>query len=529
MKEERKNPKISVVVPMYKSAQFASELLNCLCGQTFRDTEIICVLDGPDKETEKIIREVEERDKRVRMIVREHAGAGAARNEGLSRAAGEYIIFLDADDCYSPRLLEKLYNQAEAHDADVVMCSFARENYRLKNTVRYQGVDYTRFPEGKVIDPAMVEDLYTSVNQGPINKLLRRRMIVANDLQFMNTRIANDIFFTVAALTISKRLVVIKEDLITVRRYFNEDSISSNRHRYTQDVVIVLKQIQDWLRKKGLWKTYRDTYCNLFRDALHYHAMYDRNDQYIQAMARTLSRELPWRRMCRGELINRLDFRLWKLKRRRDNLKDDIASLKNVDNTGRKQSLRMVENQIDTFRRIGETMKTKYGRDLNKRDYSLKTLSWSLQSFGFQGTWDRVRQIRGGEKMLEFNGVVCAGHLTSGRARMVFFLPAEISREQVMVENLTIAVRCDGYYPRALSGKKREVNTPLGPSMTPLQKGGEMIRKGELRRIASYVSPGAGIRIEVVFTHPLLKDGKGTPAGNNQPLSVMASGMIRMK
>lgn len=94
VKMERKiqEPKASVIVPMYKCESFAEDCLDMICGQTFSDIEIICVLDGPDAKAREIVESKQKEDDRIILIEQDHAGAGAARNTGLDRARGEYLF-----------------------------------------------------------------------------------------------------------------------------------------------------------------------------------------------------------------------------------------------------------------------------------------------------------------------------------------------------------------------------------------------------------------------------------------------------
>jgi glycosyltransferase involved in cell wall biosynthesis len=99
-------PTVSVVMPAYKVAPYISETLRSVLAQTFTDYEIIIVNDGsPD--TVELELELEPYLNRIRYIRQENRGAGAARNEGLRAARGEYVAFLDADDLWEPDYLSE--------------------------------------------------------------------------------------------------------------------------------------------------------------------------------------------------------------------------------------------------------------------------------------------------------------------------------------------------------------------------------------------------------------------------------------
>ncbi len=97
------NPLVSAVVPTYDNADLAVEAVESVLAQTYQPLEIFVIDDGSTDETPE---RLEKYAGRVNLIFQEHKGAGAARNQGVSRSKGEYIAFLDSDDVWYPRKLE---------------------------------------------------------------------------------------------------------------------------------------------------------------------------------------------------------------------------------------------------------------------------------------------------------------------------------------------------------------------------------------------------------------------------------------
>ena len=116
--------KISVIIPVYNSEKYLRQTLDCICSQTYKNLEIICVLDCPTDHSAEIVQEITKKDSRVKLV--EHSqnkGLPAARNSGVENATGEYLHFMDSDDLTSPNFYETLINAAVQNDADVVTCS----------------------------------------------------------------------------------------------------------------------------------------------------------------------------------------------------------------------------------------------------------------------------------------------------------------------------------------------------------------------------------------------------------------------
>lgn len=118
---ERQTPiKISVVIPVYNEEKYLAQCLSSVAKQTLKDIEIICVDDGSVDSSAQIISRFAEKDDRIRYIHQSNSGAGRARNVGVAAATGEYIAFMDSDDCYPfEDVLEIMYNKAVANNANI--------------------------------------------------------------------------------------------------------------------------------------------------------------------------------------------------------------------------------------------------------------------------------------------------------------------------------------------------------------------------------------------------------------------------
>lgn len=523
------NPKVSVIIPMYKCRSFVSAALDMVCGQTLKDIEIICVLDGPDADIRDIVERRAEEDSRVIFLEQEHRGAGIARNTGMDTARGDYLLFLDADDLFKPEMVEKMHGKAVEMDADVVMCSYTQTNEWTNVIQKGLGFDFSGYSESEIVDCTKKDNLFGSFIPAAWNKLYRRQHIIDNNICFMGTRVMNDAFFVVTAMMCSNRLAVIKEDLLTVRRHVNNDSISTNRAKYSEDCVEVLTEIYQWIRNNGYWKKSCNDYYRLSLDTIHYQAGYDYNEKLVDRVAHMLSCNQPWKSMCNTEVVHNLELQIYKLVIKKNNQADAIAVSQSLDNSGREKQLHMYENRIKAFKSIRAVMKNKYGRDLSKKDNPIELLMWSIRYRGWNGTMRKILEKIQGEVVLEPKIMICPGHITSAGHYIVFFIPFKTYRETAYIEEISVAVRCDGYYPVAVSGREGDNTTPLGPKMTPVINGGVPTRKNEIIRAYTDVSVGLGIFVQLRFKEPLLKNKKAEKIGNNRPASVQITGRIHLK
>ena len=113
-------PKVSVIIANYNNAKYLPDCLRSVATQSFSDFECIVVDDGSTDDSAKIIRKFARKDGRFVPVFQKNAGASAARNRGLDMARGEYIAFLDSDDCFCPDALLIMYNLITQNNADLV-------------------------------------------------------------------------------------------------------------------------------------------------------------------------------------------------------------------------------------------------------------------------------------------------------------------------------------------------------------------------------------------------------------------------
>ncbi len=101
---------LSVVVPVYNSEMTIEKCMKSIMGQTYRNLEIIVVIDGGEDQSCRICKEFAYADERVNVFENKHMGVTAARKTGVSMASGEYVAFVDSDDwieeCYFEKLME---------------------------------------------------------------------------------------------------------------------------------------------------------------------------------------------------------------------------------------------------------------------------------------------------------------------------------------------------------------------------------------------------------------------------------------
>lgn len=293
------NVKVSVVMPIYNAFDYLRPAIDCVLGQTLTEIELICVDDGSTDNSLSVIKEYQQADERVRILTENNAGPSIARNKGLLRARGKYVIFLDADDFFENTLLEKLYNQAEEHSLDITVCKFDIYNSRkasFEDNIRSDHGEI--FEESAIVSKSDYPDVILSCTTGYIwNKLFRREFIVEKELLFdTELRVFEDTHFVVNALSLADRVGKCNERLIHHRVYSNQPRNKLFRKYYRQ-VPVVYSKIKEFLRAHGMYTPLSQSYLNLSTSRCYkiYNVLWlDAKEDFWNMLHTAYAEELGW-------------------------------------------------------------------------------------------------------------------------------------------------------------------------------------------------------------------------------------------
>lgn len=119
---------ISVIVPVYNAEKYIKKCIESIISQTYQNMELILINDGSKDLSLQICEEFAKKDQRIKVYDRANGGASAARNTGLTKASGDYIVFVDSDDFVTSTYLENLYLAAKIGNYDIVQCNLEEVN-----------------------------------------------------------------------------------------------------------------------------------------------------------------------------------------------------------------------------------------------------------------------------------------------------------------------------------------------------------------------------------------------------------------
>ncbi len=252
-KATSKQPKISILIPIYNVEKYLEQCLDSVVNQTLKDIEIICLDDGSTDSSKEIIDRYAKEDKRIVAVHKPNSGYGDSMNKGLEKATGEYIGIVESDDFIELNAFEKLYDLAKKFDADVV-----RSNYYHfkggKNTL------YSYIKEkdtNKLIEPLKAEWIFY---QAPAiwSAIYRKEFLEDNKIKFLPTPGASyqDTGFNFKIWATTKKAVFTSDAFLHYR--LDNESSSVNNPGKVFNVCKEYAEIESYLRKNNLYDKFAE-------------------------------------------------------------------------------------------------------------------------------------------------------------------------------------------------------------------------------------------------------------------------------
>lgn len=256
-------PLVSVIVPVYNAEKYLTECMDSIVGQSYGELEIVCVNDGSEDHSGDIIRDYIKKDNRIKLLEQKRSFAGVARNRGMEFSTGKYIIFLDADDFFDFKLIEKMVGRAESTKADVVICNSQGYNEEKRKIHFLKGALNKKIaPEKDSFSWQDVPDhIFQLTVAWPWDKLYRLDFIRNKNIYFQETRVANDALFVDLAFAEAQRITIV-DDILVTHRTSVSDSIENTRYQWWRCGFDMLYAEQNALKERDLFHHLEKSFIN---------------------------------------------------------------------------------------------------------------------------------------------------------------------------------------------------------------------------------------------------------------------------
>lgn len=232
---------VSVIIPCYNVEKYVGKCLESLIKQTKKELEFIVIDDGSTDSTDKVIKEYQIKDKRIKYFKNRNHGIGYTRNYGIDRANGEYILFVDSDDYIEEDTCEYLYNKAKKDNLDLVICDFYRETEDGKLTEeKLMEFENTNLKE--------TSQLISNINLSPWNKLYKTSLIRDNNIRFIENLKYEDAPFVAISLDMAEKIGKVNRSLNHYMIHNNSETTIRDKRCF--DILEIIKIIRDYFKDK---------------------------------------------------------------------------------------------------------------------------------------------------------------------------------------------------------------------------------------------------------------------------------------
>lgn len=201
-------PVFSIVIPIYNAEKYLSKTLDSVQKQDYQNFEALLIDDGSSDSSADICMQFSSKDNRFHLYQKSNGGVCSARNCGIEKATGEYILFIDSDDIVEPMMLSNCLKLIQESGADILLFGMQFDIEKQKKIVKsFKKRSGPVLFDGKELDKyyrKLYEDNYVT---SMCNRITKMRLIQENHLRF-NEKITNyeDMAFSLESLRYAKKI-----------------------------------------------------------------------------------------------------------------------------------------------------------------------------------------------------------------------------------------------------------------------------------------------------------------------------------
>lgn len=296
MPDMKKGPAISIIIPVYNVALYLRQCLNSVLFQDFQDIEIICIDDGSTDNSYKILQNYQKKYKKIQLIQQKNLGVSIARNNGLKKATGEFVYFLDSDDYIDQTALSKAYALLKSNNLDLLHITAQQIDERGNEIPTSAPFLMPFIPNNLKNKVLTAKDIYPFVFQMSVNpglSFFKRSFLNKNKITFpKGIRFEDNPFFFKAILSASKLM------LVNLPLYFyrsSSTSVTNAKDERQFDLIKAYQYVNTFLKEKKLYPVLSQSFLErqltrLFDSWLTIHTNFKnelllRCDQYFKSLS----------------------------------------------------------------------------------------------------------------------------------------------------------------------------------------------------------------------------------------------------
>lgn len=253
--------KLSIIIPVYNIEPYISNCLNSILNQPFKDFEIICVNDGSNDNS---LTELQKYcDERLVIIDKKNGGSGVARNTALAVARGEYIFFVDGDDWLEENSLQKIIDEADRLNTDILI--FGGLSY-YDGIGKNGGYSANKLPKKYMNKVFSAEDIKKDIFKFPSTawtKLYRREFLQKNNIKFQEIKVGQDQLPFFHSIITAEKIALLPENLYCYRKN-RKGAVTATKKKKNFSPIYVFYAIEDILQKTNKLEDYKGVFVKQY-------------------------------------------------------------------------------------------------------------------------------------------------------------------------------------------------------------------------------------------------------------------------
>lgn len=195
-------PAVSIIIPVYNVEKYLHKCIDSILGQTFNDYEIILIDDGSTDKSLQICEEYKVKNSKICYYHQENCGPGKARNLGIDKAVGDYILFVDSDDYLADNMVEQLYSNIKKSKADMATCGVYNV-FKQKCIAQYDKKEKFLCSSEEAFGLLLIGE---KIPGSPCNKLIRKDIL--KKVRFPEGILYEDVAFHTELMQVVKMVYV---------------------------------------------------------------------------------------------------------------------------------------------------------------------------------------------------------------------------------------------------------------------------------------------------------------------------------
>jgi len=237
------NPLVSVIIPVYNREEYIENTIKSVLDNNYSNIEIICIDDGSSDNSLEIIKKLADNNNNIKYYPQANSGVSNARNNGLQKAIGKYVLFLDSDDLIRKDTIHTCVKYLEQNNADIICFNMLVREFSQKEFICFHSTYFDNY-----LTACYAKDYPKAVNfTNAAPSLIKKDFIVKWNISFLPNRIYEDWIFMVEIFSKNPYCVFLNEPMYIYNRTLTESITRKidkscldifNSYRVSNDIIL---------------------------------------------------------------------------------------------------------------------------------------------------------------------------------------------------------------------------------------------------------------------------------------------------